>query len=92
MLAWPPFVNYGVHMETKHATAAEAVKAAYRNAERTQRWVAKKSGIAEGTFNRRMNGGGDFTVSELARIAKALNIHPSELLPSEFISQAQSAA
>lgn len=46
--------------------------------------VALKSGIARNTFVRKLNGGNEFGVYELARVAMALNIDPKDLLPSEF--------
>ncbi|UGS26369.1 hypothetical protein K8F61_17340 [Microbacterium resistens] len=53
--------------------------------DRTQAWTADKAGIAQPTFYRKMRGGGgDWTVSEVARIAKALRRHPADLLPAEF--------
>lgn len=79
-------------MNTNEDTSEARVAAAYRKAERTQSWVANKAGIAIGTFRRRINGGGSFTVPELARIAQALEIHPSELLPAEFRSNHTSNA
>lgn len=62
----------------------ELVKAALKHADRSSNWVALKSGINSSTLRRRLLGGGDFTVNELARIAKALGIKPSELVPEEF--------
>ena len=46
--------------------------------------LADRAGIANATFRRKLRGGGDFTVSEVARIAQALGIHPADLLPTEF--------
>lgn len=55
-----------------------------RVAERTKKWTADRAGIPETTFRRKLRAGADFTVGEVARIAKALGISPSELLPVEF--------
>lgn len=46
--------------------------------------VALSSGIARVTLIRKMNGGTEFGVYELARIAKAINIKPGLLLPKEY--------
>ena len=69
----------------------EKIAAAIAVAERTKKWVATKAGIAHVTFYRKMQGGGAFTVNEVARIADALGIDPIELLPSTF-AQAREAA
>lgn len=65
-------------------TAAERINEAIRTAERSKKWTAEKSGIPLSTFLRKTRGFGDFTVSEIARVARALGIHPAELLPTEF--------
>lgn len=46
--------------------------------------VARESGIARVTLIRKMNGGSEFGVYELVRIAAAIGIDPSGLLPQEF--------
>lgn len=65
-------------------TTSELVTAAMQTAERSKRWTAEKAGIALTTFHRKLRGGADFTVPELSRIAKALGVRPSSLLPEEF--------
>lgn len=50
--------------------------------------VALSSGIARVTLIRKMNGGSEFGVYELVRIAKAINIKPGLLLPTEYTSLA----
>ena len=67
-------------------TTANVIQKAMDDADRTAKWTADRAGIADPTFRRKLNGGGDFTVSEVARIAKALSIHPADLLPAEFRS------
>lgn len=59
-----------------------------RKADRTKKWTADRAGIPETTFRRKLRGGADFTVGEVARIAKALSISPGELLPPEFKKEA----
>lgn len=46
--------------------------------------VALKAGIPRTTLDRKLAGGTDFTVYEIARIAMALGVDPNDLLPSEF--------
>lgn len=75
---------YGSHMTTEHRTAAEAILAAMNEADRTQRWTSDRAGISYPTFRRKLAGGGDFTVSEVSRIARVLHCQPSKLLPEEF--------
>lgn len=67
------------------------IAAAIAVAERTKKWVAAKAGIAHVTFYRKMQGGGPFTVSEVARIADALNVSPFDLLPSPFKAERTAA-
>ncbi|WP_333812055.1 helix-turn-helix domain-containing protein [Timonella senegalensis] len=71
-------------MTTKQHTVADRVKAAMRDAERPASWVATKAGMSPSTFRRKIQGSGEFTVSELAQVAHALNVAPSSLLPAEF--------
>ena len=78
-----PFVIYGSRMDTTTETVT-AVAGAMDTADRSKKWTADKSGIAYATFNRKMHGGGDFTVQEVARIAAALGVHPIELMPAVF--------
>ena len=74
---------YSVRMAQRFPTA-DVVYKAVRKAERTNKWVAEKAGIALSTFNRKLAGHVDFTVSELMNIAKALGIPAHSLLPAEF--------
>lgn len=80
---------YGFHMTTKPHTVADRVKAALQDAERPASWVAAKADMSASTFRRKLQGSGEFTVSELARIARALNVAPSSLLPQEFSANTQ---
>lgn len=69
----------------EHLTeTAQKILDAIDRVERTQKWTATKAGIALTTFSRKLHGGGDFTLSEISRIAKVLGIHPADLLPDEF--------
>lgn len=81
------FVWFSTHMNTK--TTAELIEAARLREERSRKWTADKSGIALSTFNRKLNGGADFTVSETRRVALALGVKPYTLLPDDFIPAAQ---
>lgn len=65
-------------------TVPGLIEGQIRKADRTRKWTAERAGIPETTFRRKLRAGADFTVGEVARIAKALSISPSELLPSEF--------
>lgn len=64
------------------------IEAAMTAAERTKTWTAAKAGIPPTTFQRKLREGASFTVPEVARIAKALGVHPSELLPAVFAKAA----
>lgn len=78
------FVIYGCHMATEHITTAELIAQAMQTEDRSKKWTADRSGISDATFRRKLNGGADFTVGEVARVARALNRHPADLLPTEF--------
>ena len=75
---------YGVRMNTKQHEVAGLVTEAMRRDDRSMKWTATKSGMAVSTFRRKVMCETEFTVSELARIARALQIAPCTLLPQEF--------
>jgi len=55
--------------------------------------LADKSGIPYTTLNRRLIGGkGDWSATDIARIANALRIPSSKLLPAEFFQMQPVAA
>lgn len=74
-------------MTTNQGTPHRIV-AAMNEAERSQKWTAEKSGLAISTFRRKINGGADFTIGEVARVAAALSVKPLALLPDEFCNEA----
>lgn len=74
-------------METRQEVAL-LVKGAMDAAERTPSWVSRKAGIALTTLNRKLEGVTDFTVSEIRRIAVALRVPASSLLPEGFFVEA----
>lgn len=67
---------------------ASLIKAAMDAAERTPSWVSRKAAIALTTLNRKLEGGADFTVGEVRRIAVALRVPASSLLPHDFSVEA----
>lgn len=70
---------------TAHNEVAVRITDCMASAERSQQWTADKSGMAYSTFRRKLASDIPvFTVHELARIASALNVSPSVLLPAEF--------
>lgn len=70
-------------METKQ-DASKIILQAILDAERSQQWVANKAGIPVTTLRRKLQGHTDFRLSEVANIAQALNVNPSDLLPEQF--------
>ncbi|MFS0854583.1 helix-turn-helix domain-containing protein [Microbacterium sp. 179-I 3D4 NHS] len=60
---------------------AEAVADALQGEKRSKRWLARRSEIPLSTLRRKMQGKADFTVTEIARIAEALEVSPASLLP-----------
>lgn len=50
----------------------------------TRHRLATDTGIPSTTLQRKLKGDGEFTLNELLRVARALNVAPSALLPSDF--------
>lgn len=67
--------------DTNTAVAAE-VRAAIARAGLTQSEVARRADIAANTLSAKIRGIRGFSVDELIRIAHALDIEPSSLIPS----------
>lgn len=88
-LVWCSYVVYSDHMHTEQ-TAADRVRDAIRLAERSVAWTALKAGMSPTTLTRRLNGGPDFTVTELAKLARVLDTTPGALLPDEFTTEGRS--
>lgn len=65
-------------------TAAKIAKAIESHKTETPSSVSLKTGIARTTLNRKLAGGADFGVYEVARIAMALGRDPEEFLPKEY--------
>lgn len=53
--------------------------------------TAKLASIPYTTFHRKIDGIYDFTMSELGRLADALEIHPAEFMPDEFMANHKAA-
>ncbi|MGP9528622.1 helix-turn-helix domain-containing protein [Glutamicibacter sp. AOP5-A2-18] len=68
-------------------TANKVAEAIENSKNATVYSVAKQTGIPRTSLNRKLVGGTDFTVYEIARIAMALGVDPNDLLPSEFKSK-----
>jgi len=49
--------------------------------------VARKAGIPTTTFDRKLNGHGDFTLRELGYIAAALGLTLGDILPTELLTK-----
>lgn len=71
---------------------ATRILAEIARAERSKAQVARLTGIPEATLRRKLAGHGDFTVPELARLARALNVEPRILLPAELTLQMKEPA
>lgn len=64
--------------------AAEKVANAVEKSKIPVARVARDSGVPRATLVRKMNGGGEFGVYEILRIANAIGIEPTSLLPSLY--------
>jgi DNA-binding phage protein len=57
----------------------------------TRNAVARKAGIPATTFNRKVDGNGDFTLSELGAIADALDKTLADILPVDMFAPRSAA-
>lgn len=76
-------------MATEDETTADRIRRVLSEIDRPARWIARRSGIPDATFYRKMREERDFTVPEIARVARAAGVHPSELLPAQFTQGAE---
>ncbi|XBH21585.1 hypothetical protein V5R04_15475 [Jonesiaceae bacterium BS-20] len=67
---------------------AVLVQEAMKQADRSMKWTAVKAGLKVSTFRRKVLGEGEFKVSELAQVARALDVMPMALLPETFKKEA----
>lgn len=75
---------YGVRVVSMDQQVTYLINAAMADDDRSRKWTARTAGIAYSTFQRKLNGGGGWTVDEVVRIAKALSVPAGSLLPEEF--------
>lgn len=61
---------------------ARNIAAAITRKDRSKKFTAELAGIPLTTFNRKINGGGDFTIKEICMVADALGVEPGELIPA----------
>lgn len=72
-------------------TAQKIAKAIENHKTETTSSVSLKTGIARTTLNRKLAGGADFGVYEVARIAMALGVDPESFLPKAYKVKAVAA-
>ncbi len=60
---------------------ARTIVSALGEARRSRRWLSDTTGIAYSTLRRKLHGDVDLSVTDLARIAAALDVSPAALLP-----------
>ncbi len=74
--------GYCLHVTTDDRRAvATAIVLALGDARRSRRWLSDTTGIAYSTLRRKLRGDVDLSVTDLARIAAALDVPPASLLP-----------
>lgn len=66
---------------------ADKVAASILRADRSRRSVAAAAGIPATTFKRKIDGHVEFTMGELIRIARVLDVSPSTLVPPAFLAR-----
>jgi len=54
----------------------------------TRNGLARASGLAPSTFNRKLDGHAEFTLKELGQIADALDLELKDILPQDLIADA----
>lgn len=77
-------------MDIKSNTADRAAAAIARKGWSIQK-AADESAIPYTTLYRKVKGGGDFTITEIAMLADALGIHPGEIIPASWATKAVAA-
>lgn len=92
MLATIQTDGYALRMDITKEVADKVSAAILRNEKETISSVARKAFVPYSTLHRKLSGGGDFSMSELGRIADVLDIPPYTLLPSTFTQAGQDAA
>ena len=77
---------YGIYCcrMTTNETAASKIDAVMTRKARSQKWVAEAANIPLTTFRRKLKDGSTFTLAEVLSIALALEVSPTDLLPTEF--------
>lgn len=65
---------------------AQIVSQAIITAGKSKSSVAEATGIPYSTLGRKLLGRTEFTITDLITIAEALEIHPSRLIPSDFLA------
>lgn len=63
-----------------------AIVSALLRANRSRRWLATRTGIPYSTLRRKLQAHADLSVTDLARIAEALEVSPASLLPDTRIT------
>lgn len=69
-----------VHMNPVRQQVADRIHAAMETADETTYGLAQKTLIPKVTLQRKLAGGSSFTVDELAKIARVLDIEVAELV------------
>lgn len=68
------------------ATAADKITDQLDAAGKSLLWLSRATLIPYSTLERKVKGGGDFTVTDLQLIAKALGIAPRAILPDSLVT------
>lgn len=78
-------------MVTPNQEVARNIAAAITQKDRTKKSVAESAGIPLTTFNRKINGQGQITITDICAVADALGINPADLAPSALTHSAVAA-
>lgn len=71
---------------------AAAVRKAIEESGRTKRSISDSTGIPYPTLNRKLDGKGEFSFSDLLAIAESLTVPPARFTPPAFLPADMAAA
>ncbi|MDT0171055.1 helix-turn-helix transcriptional regulator [Pseudarthrobacter sp. BRE9] len=78
--------------QPRHVTASELINQVLEDKGVSKNSLADQTNIPYKTLCRRLEGDGLLTLIELRKIAAALQVWPSEILPEDFTEKRQAAA
>lgn len=78
-------------MENINASITKKIETEKARLQVSWNTIAENAGIATATFNRKRNGGTDWTATEVARIAGFFRIPFTDFFPTELVALSEPA-